>query len=499
MTTTANRLGYPLNYRRDHDADHTPDYLSNVRTDPNLHYFHEQLESQDATTAHRLSHAANLLGSDPDKTADRVAHVINAVQSTRDDEALDEKSGKNLSDQVAAAITAYHDRQRQQLEFMSEHADYELPKTPRQKQLDLFEQSLKKNGLEYVKADSGDITVTFPNKRVRDEILQTVPEGFARRVKNTQLDQHKQNLIQQRQLENTYIFKADDQADALNDQLLAEEMDRRAKHRSKEIASLLDKATSDQPESHDNYDSSFTSKEDITHRIAELLHDQFEDDNKTITERLSELPIPDLSTNYTLESLNQFTDESFRERLIGMKIDYDFKLAREALIHDTGRLNTADVSAHAATEVTHMLATVYYNTLTKFADLDDGLKFAAYQTQATETGEAVRDRITEGKSLIKDSHFEMPHYTPPSSLDDPDHLAGVISFHSELSQALKDTDDIPPYVTLAATQLLEKLDAHNTEFSQYLVTNQTPNPVVVKEMNRQTQDSVHQLHWLLKT
>lgn len=492
MTANSNRLGYPVNYNQDDQDDHQQDYLSQMRGDPNLHYFQDQLLQADSATAHRLAYAGNLVASDAQATAGRVEHIIDAIRTTREDEALDEKDAKQLAQQITEGMTAFHHRQREQLEFMRDHADYEVPKTPRQQHLDNFENSLKAHNLEYVKNDGGDITVSFPSERVRNQILQNVPEGFARPVNRQENAVFKERLAEQRELQNTYIFKAqdDDEAAALQQQLLADEMDQRAKHRAKRIADLLEKGTGDPDGDDDDLDSDSSQ---VAHAIAELLHNQFEDDNKTMAERLAETPVPDPAADYNLDSINSFTDEDFRNKLIGMKIDYDFQHAREALIHHADRLDQTDVGAQAALGATDNIALIYYNTLTKFADQDDALKFAAYQAQSAETGEALQDRIINGTSLIEDSDFQMPNYAPPADPKSQGNLTHYADFTAQLKDSLDDAGDVPPYLRLTAAQMLQSLDGHVANYAQYVEENQPSNPAGITSLNHDTQSSIDQV------
>ena len=491
MTANSNRLGYPVNYNQDEQEDHKQDYLSQMRGDPNLHYFQDQLLQADSATAHRLAYAGNLVASDAQATAGRVEHIIDAIRTTREDEGLDEKDARQLAQQITEGMTAFHHRQREQLEFMRDHADYEVPKTPREQRLDSFENSLKAHNLEYVKNDSGDITVSFPSERVRNQILQNVPEGFARPVNRQENAEFKERLSEQRELQNTYIFKAqdDDEAAALQQQLLADEMDQRAKHRAKRIADLLEKGTND-PDGDDDDDGFDSDSSQVAHAIAELLHGQFDDDNKTMAERLAETPVPDPTADYNLDAINSFTDEDFRNKLIGMKVDYDFQHAREALMHHADRLDQTDVGAQAAQDATDHVALIYYNTLTKFADADDALKFAAYQGQSAEVGDALRERITDGASLLQDADFEMPNYQPPANPADVRNFPAYTDFSNQTQQALEDSDGVPAYLNLAANQTLTALQDHLVNYREYIDENDTSDPHQINSYNLQTKRSV---------
>ena len=492
--TTRSRNAYPVNYRGDEDTDHAYDYLSNVRSDPNLHYFNEKLQEHDPATSHRLSHAANLLGSDLDATAERVNHIADALRETNHFNSLDSDDAKQLAQQVTGALTSYHERQREHLEFMQEHSDYELPLTPRQQQLAKFETDLKRTGLEYVKSDSGDITVTFPNEATRKRLLANQPEGFLRPVTKSELSDHKQNVIDQRELNNTWVFRAsEDEAQTLQHNLLREELDRRSKARTDRINGYLDKLTAEED---DDDDGDAMDQRQITHAIAELLHEQFEDDNKTMAERLDDIKMPDLHDDYTLESINNFTDDDFRKRLVGMKVDYDFQGAREALTDHLDEMNNSDYGAAAAAAITREFSDLYYHTLTKFADQDDAAKFAIFQNGSSDTGQALRERIEHGTSLIDDVDFVAPNH-PPASTPGISNLEEYQVFQTDIKQSLDDAE-LPQHIRVVAAQLSAQYDHTLNTYSTYVDSIPNPSPAVIDELNTKAQHQVDMFNWMLR-
>ena len=493
--STGFKMQHPVNYRGDDDSQHKYDYLSEIRADPDLHYFHDKLSEIDPATAHRLSHAALLLGQNADVTAERVDHVIDALRETKFDQNMDPHDAKQLAGQVSDALTSYHDRQREHLEFMQEHSDYQLPLTPRQQHLAKFEADLKRASLEYVKADNGDITVTFPNQRVRDQILSNQPEGFVRRVNKEELAQHKQNLAVQRELDNTWTFHAQDEQEtaALQHNLLREEMDRRAKKRTDQISHYLENALAD-PDEDDG--SNTMNQHQLSQAIAELLHSQFEDDNKTMSERLDDIPLPDPRAAYNLDAINQFTDPDMRNRIIGTKVDYDFQAAREAITEKIADLNAHDVSAAAATGVTSHMAQLYYDTLSKFAEADNAEKFAVFHKGSADTGQALLDRVQHGASLIEDHDFYAPSFIPPA---DPqaDALERFSEYHTSLNESLEDAD-LPQHIALLAHKLNASLGATVQRYSLYLETSSPPYPPVLENLNREARRDADMLDWMLR-
>ena len=499
--TTSPKLDYQQRYKEHDESDHRLDFLSEARSDPNLQYFQDQLQVNDPATAHRLAHAAKLTGSDVKATAERMEHVIDALHDTRGDNALDEKEAKKLADQVTQGLTSYHDRERDRLDFMAERSEYELPKTPRQEELLKFENQIKARGLDYVKDPNGDITVTFPTAKMRDEVLNNVPKGFARQATKEEKTAFESQLAEQKALENTIIFKAEDEEEtkALQAQLMADEMTRRAKHRSNRIAQLLEHATSDKAVDDDDDDYAGKTpeeiKEEVAHQIADLLHQQFEDDNKTMGERMADIPVPDPTATYSVEEITQFQDEDFQSRMISMKVDYNLQLATEALNeHET------DPTLHdAGTAVINRVAGVYHATLMKFADEDTADKFHAYQQQLAEVGQALTERISNDTSLIEDSLIEVPDYEIPATTGDTDNLPALDEFRTEARQALKDyADELPQYVNVVSTQLLQDLDTQTTAFQEYVNDTPSPDQAVMKDLDAQAQRTVGQLNWLLK-
>ena len=502
--TTSEKLGFQQRYGEHDESDHRLDYLSEARADPNLHYFHDQLQQLDPATAHRLAHAGKLTGADPDATSERISHVIDAFQNTRSDETLDEKQAKQLADQVTQGMTAFHDRERDRLDFMADRADYQLPKTPRQLELDKFENQLKARGLDYLKDDNGDITVTFPTARMRDEVLSNVPKGFTRQTTKDEKAAFESRLAEQKALENTIIFKAEDEdeAQALQAQILADEMARRAKHRSNRIAQLLEHATSDNPGGDDDdEENDFFGKtpdeirEEVAHQIAELLHQQYEDDNKTLIERLQDIPVPDPSGQFDLDEINRFTNDDFRSRLFAMKVDYNLQAATEAIDE---HLNDPS-EAQAANQVLNRVAKLYHNTLTKFANADDAVKFHAYEAQVSEVGSALLERVQSDTSLVEDSTIEITAYAGTAPPGDPDNLEPIHQFRTETRQSLNESaDELPQYINVVATQLLQQLDHQAASYQDYVDNTTSPDDSVTRDLDRKAQDTIAQLEWLLK-
>ena len=501
--TSPGRLEYQNRYAEHDEGDHRMDYLSEARSDPHLAYFQDQLQINDPATAHRMALAGKLTGTDTDATSERVAHIIDAFQATRSDETLDEKQSKQLADQVTQGMTAFHDRERDRLDFMAERADYELPKTPRQQELEKYENQLKARGLDYVKDANGDITCTFPSAKVRDEVLSTVPNGFTRKVTRDEKKAFDEALIEKRALENTIIFKAEDEdADRLQGQILAEEMARRAKHRSDEIARLLEHATSDDPAGDDDDDNNKYAgmspdevQEQISHEIAELLHQQYEDDNKTMAERLQDIPVPDPAGDFNLDEINRFTDDDFRSRLFAMKVDYSLQAATEAI----EQLVNDPEEAQAAGLVLNRIAKIYHKTLTNFADDDDAVKFHAYAAQVEEVGNGLYEKVSNGRSILEGADLEMPSYAPSGSPGDPDNLEEIHTFRNEARTAVKDvSDQLPQYLNVATTQLLQQLDTQAAAYQDYIDTTTPPDDVVTKDLEREAHKTIQQLEWMLR-
>ena len=501
--TTTEKTSYKQRYPDHDESDHRLDFMSEARADPNLKYFQDQLHVADPATAHRLAHAGKLTGTDTAATAERLENVIEALHSTRADQSLDEKEAKKLADQVTQGMTAFHDRERDRLDFMADKTEYELPKTPRQEELLKFENHLKHRGLDYVKDDNGDITVTFPTNRMRDEVLSNVPKGFARQATKDEKTSFESKLTEQKVLENTIVFKAEDDEEtkALQGQLLADEMARRAKYRSNRITQLLEHATSDKANEDDDDDNEYAGKspqeiqEDIAHKIADLLHQQYEDDNKTMLERLADVPVPDPTSNYPASDLTGFKQEDFISRQISSKVDYNLQLATEALDD-----NEADPALHeAGTAVINRVARTYHATLTKFADEASSDKFLAYQHQLTEVGNALHERVSQGESLLQDSLIEPPQYQAAATLGDPGNIPGVQEYLTDVRQALADhADELPQYVNVVSGHILRDITQQATAFEQYADDIANADPLVLKHLDTQTHKSIEELNWLLQ-